>query len=849
MKIFTKIFKLFRLSDWWNFIFPPVLGLAYLQIYSYSFLPEKIYADLLLFFASFLGTASFGFILNDITDIKEDLLAGKKNHVSSMSLPMRYFVLFLSLAISITPWVFISYNLSAICIFVLQLILLVLYSVPPVRLKKFKYAALLTDALYSSALPALIALFLFAYDDNYQNDHWLFLSVVFVSMILKGVRSYILHQINDYYHDIRINIKTFVVSTGIEKSQNIISRIILPLELIFTLAFFAFILFSNEITWPFLALFIFLFIIYFFSIKRISSKSNFIHYFLNDLSGDLLPVFMLILLCFNSKYYLIVLFLHFFIFSKKPLYLFVTHLLVHYLYHGFIVWLFYKLFCNKHVKKLYGFFARNIWVKLKMGGKKIIRTFVSAGSFFNKIPNYSGEYNSIDPKIVKEYNKFRPSGYKKLICYVPFTNLSFTFDGRALACNYNFTAVLGKYPDNSIRDMWNSRQAKTFRDHMSCNDLSYGCDYCKNFLFSRKFSGLKPQVYDKYSNNRSLQYPRVLEFELSNLCNLECVMCNGGVSSAIRRNREKKEPLKNPYDSNFIFQLEEFIPHLKEAKFYGGEPFLIPAYFEIWDRIEKLNPGINIFTITNGTVLNDKIKKVLENNNFDLAISIDSIQKERFEKIRKNASFEEVMANLNYYNDYCKKRKKVLSVSKTIMIENWEEIPSIVEFCNRIGAQVFFSYLERPKELSLKNLDAAELQEIYTTLNRNTFKGKLPVQEYNIRCYFDIIKQIQYWINEKEFEIETITKAGANSKEIFYENLKKYFAKSNGNNTEPGLTYNEIVVRINKLLKMTENKCREEDFFKTSNGDTIEVLINQLKQKSDDQLIRELMLHLNLPND
>ena len=51
---------------------------------------------------------------------------------------------------------------------------------------------------------------------------------------------------------------------------------------------------------------------------------------------------------------------------------------------------------------------------------------------------------------------------------------------------------------------------------------------------------------------------------------------------------------ENPYDAAFVKQLEEFIPHLEEVKFYGGEPFLIEIYYEIWEKIMELNPKVRI---------------------------------------------------------------------------------------------------------------------------------------------------------------------------------------------------------------------------------------------------------------
>jgi MoaA/NifB/PqqE/SkfB family radical SAM enzyme len=76
----------------------------------------------------------------------------------------------------------------------------------------------------------------------------------------------------------------------------------------------------------------------------------------------------------------------------------------------------------------------------------------------------------------------------------------------------------------------------------------------------------------------------MMELEIENTCNLECVMCIGELSSAIRKNRDKLPPIKSPYNEAFVEQLEEFIPHLKELRFNGGEPFLINSVFRIFEK-------------------------------------------------------------------------------------------------------------------------------------------------------------------------------------------------------------------------------------------------------------------------
>ncbi|MDP6909849.1 MAG: SPASM domain-containing protein, partial [Flavobacteriales bacterium] len=206
---------------------------------------------------------------------------------------------------------------------------------------------------------------------------------------------------------------------------------------------------------------------------------------------------------------------------------------------------------------------------------------------------------------LKDYNQSRPLGPQKKVCWAPFKSLYFGHYGKAIACCYNRTYILGNYPEQSIDEIWRGQQAENLRKYISNNNLDHGCQGCKSQILARNFDATKAKQYDQVKLNRN-GYPSVMEFELSNVCNLECEMCSGDFSSLIRQNREGKPPLEEPYDEAFVEQLEEFIPHLEEVKFYGGEPFLIDIYYQIWEKIIEINPTVRISVQTNGTILNNR---------------------------------------------------------------------------------------------------------------------------------------------------------------------------------------------------------------------------------------------------
>jgi len=364
-----------------------------------------------------------------------------------------------------------------------------------------------------------------------------------------------------------------------------------------------------------------------------------------------------------------------------------------------------------------------------------LKTRLSEGRKYKR--DLAAGFQPLDRKLYARFNRFRPGGPKPLFCYLPFNSLTFSFSGQVLVCSYNRDIELGRYPRNSIDEIWNGANAKKLREHMSHNDLEFGCRHCKYFFDKGKFTNLRPLVFDKYYKNTDAAFPQVFEFELSNVCNFECQMCHGEVSSSIRKNRDKLPPIPSPYDNAFVVQLEKYIPHLKEAKFYGGEPFLIPIYYQIWDKIKALNPGMELFVITNGSQWNWRIEKLMNDLNFDVTVSIDALDKEKLEGIRKNAVYEELLENIRRFSHACKRKGTHLSLSFTVQKDNWEQFPRMIHFCNELDASIYVSYLERPVHFALADLSKDELKKIRAEMQRYSFPAGSATEIYNRNCFED----------------------------------------------------------------------------------------------------------------
>jgi len=292
------------------------------------------------------------------------------------------------------------------------------------------------------------------------------------------------------------------------------------------------------------------------------------------------------------------------------------------------------------------------------------------------------------------------------ICNAPFTGLYFTPGGHIKACcGQDNQYAFGIYPDTSIAGALKSPKRKHLQKSIKKDDFSVGCQACYHNIADGNFEAAMSTQYLPYSPSRK---PQVLEFELSHYCNLNCIMCKLHTGN-------KND---NVYDEKFIQSLHPYLKNATASRFYGGEPFLIPMYNEIWNKIKQLNPGMQVHIQSNGTVLNNYIEGLLNEMNVFLGISIDAMHKPLYEKIRKGASFDVLMRNLQSFESITKSQNKAINYSYCPMTINWQDIPEFMNFVNKNRGILFFNTVNTPKKLSLKRLSSETLKIIIRTLSR-----------------------------------------------------------------------------------------------------------------------------------
>ncbi len=229
--VLKKISEGLRLNNWWQYKIPPLIA-----VFLFSKMvsgPEDtigLLGQFCLLFLWMISAASFGYYVNDFSDIEEDNLAGKKNLVQILHYKYRVLVFFLMGMVVIAFQLLLNAPTSLPFILaILQMALFVIYSVRPVRLKERFIAGVICDALYAHLLPTLIVFITAAYlipESLYKS----MIGLLIMWQLLQGVRNILLHHINDADNDEKSDTNNLAVRFGASNLLLLSNYVIAPVE-------------------------------------------------------------------------------------------------------------------------------------------------------------------------------------------------------------------------------------------------------------------------------------------------------------------------------------------------------------------------------------------------------------------------------------------------------------------------------------------------------------------------------------------------------------------------------------------------------------------------------------------
>lgn len=174
-------------------------------------------------------------------------------------------------------------------------------------------------------------------------------------------------------------------------------------------------------------------------------------------------------------------------------------------------------------------------------------------------------------------------------------------------------------------------------------------------------------------------YPRRLVFELTNACNLNCVMCG----------RNAADFKLTSFDMDVFRSFEPIMDYVEEVTLMGwGEPTIHPHFKEMLDIIHK--HGTRAYFCTNGMSL-AKIKDSLFDYEVDVfGVSLDGATQETNGRIRKGSDLNAIAANLKDIVEEKKRRGLKypwINFVFCAMQSNIEELPDLVKLAAEIGIE------------------------------------------------------------------------------------------------------------------------------------------------------------------
>jgi len=237
--------------------------------------------------------------------------------------------------------------------------------------------------------------------------------------------------------------------------------------------------------------------------------------------------------------------------------------------------------------------------------------------------------------------------------------------------------------NHSLEEAWNNDYMKSVRLKMKNGEVLEACTKCveqesRGYGSMRLENGKEENFASVEADGSMNSMPHSMELHFGNVCNLKCKMCGQDYSNQVGKEilqigEKDKDFLSwvrrqsgnvNNWTNNLSVEynwfkndtikekLMQYVSrHIKVMTIIGGEPTVIPEFYELLDYCHK-NDTLKdkmITIVTNLTNTNPKMTQWLpEMKAWTIWASLDGIGKTT-EYIRYPSSFKKVLENLTYY--------------------------------------------------------------------------------------------------------------------------------------------------------------------------------------------------------
>ena len=296
---------------------------------------------------------------------------------------------------------------------------------------------------------------------------------------------------------------------------------------------------------------------------------------------------------------------------------------------------------------------------------------------------------------------------KKFICKHPWSHFEINNPNGDVTMCCNNNTVLGNVNESTVKDIWNGEKFQKVRTQMVKDGAHSMCPHtCPVLQGGKKYENLdwykelsedgeqrqNAELNETEFKNQEVKLeslPRWFRFTYSYACNLDCYHCYQREDATLRTKLPK----------SFMEEIPHYAKIAQMVYPFGGEPFYFGPVLEFLES-HNANLETRFFFITNGTLLTDRVYKILETVPIScMAVSLDAASNETFDDLRvrgRKAKWTTVLGNLERLKDLQQRRGFQFKISMTLNSKNSHEIEKFVDIGLKFNAEPLVMLVANP---------------------------------------------------------------------------------------------------------------------------------------------------------
>jgi len=243
-----------------------------------------------------------------------------------------------------------------------------------------------------------------------------------------------------------------------------------------------------------------------------------------------------------------------------------------------------------------------------------------------------------------------------------------------------------------------------------------------------------PQGRGNNSSQSLANKPRMIAWEVTRSCNLNCAHCRAAASCG---------PYRGELSTEKCLKLIDEIAAVSSPVIIltGGEPLLRPDIFEI--ATYGTNKGLRMVMATNGTLVTPAVaQKMIQSGIKRVSISIDGKDAHSHDAFRQEkGAFAGAMTGI----EALKNAGMEFQINTTITTNNLDQIKDILELAKVIGAAAHHIFLLVPtgrgKDLAAQAITAADYEETLMWFHQESLNCEIQLKATCAPHYFRIMHQ------------------------------------------------------------------------------------------------------------